>query len=71
MSDLTNAVSLGLEQVGKLPVAAPAGDESIPNDIADYVTPPPKKVIVVEVRYSEAKKGAPMPYDLADGHEVP
>ena len=70
MPNLANPFPLGIEEAGTSPaVAPPAGAESIPNDMVDYITPPPKNVIVVDVRYSEAKKGAPMPYDLADADE--
>jgi hypothetical protein len=65
MPDLANPVPLRIEEAGTSPAVAPsAGAESIPNDMVDYITPPPKNVIVVTVRYSEAKKGTPMPYDL-------
>jgi hypothetical protein len=70
MPDLANPFPFGIEEAGTSPaVASSARAESIPNDMVDYVTPPPKKVIVVTVRYSEAKKGTPMPYDLAAADE--
>jgi hypothetical protein len=66
MSELANSAPLGLEKAGKSPVVAPAIEAaSMPQEIADYVTPPPKKRIVVAVRYCQATKGEPMPYDLA------
>jgi hypothetical protein len=72
MADLAKAVPFRLDDVGKPPVTAPVAESELtPNDIADYVTPPPKKVIVVAVRYCEAIKGAPMPYDLPDADEGP
>src|SRR5690349_7858324 len=47
MPELTNSVPLGLE-AGQSPAVGPAaGDESMANDVVDYVTPPPKKVIAV------------------------
>jgi len=69
MPDLANPVTLRVEEAGVCPPSA--GAESIPNDLMDYVTPPPKNVLVVAVRYGEAKKGTPMPYDLADADEEP
>ncbi|HBI42530.1 MAG TPA: hypothetical protein DDY78_06685 [Planctomycetales bacterium] len=69
MPDLANPVPLRIEEAGTSPAVAPAGAESISNDLIDYITPPPKNVIVVDVRYSEAKKGKPMPYDLTDADE--
>jgi hypothetical protein len=71
MPEPTNSVPLGLEGAGKAPAVAAAGDEPTPTDLADYVTPPPKKVIAVAVRYGEARKGAPLPYDLAGTDEEP
>ena len=70
MPDLTNLFPLGIEEAATSPASAAVGEaESIPNDLIDYVTPPSKKVIVVPVRYSAAKKGTPMPYDLAAADE--
>ena len=72
MPEPANSVPLGLEEAGKPPAVAPAaGDEPTPNDLADYVTPPPKTVFAVAVRYGEARKGAPLPYDLAGADEEP
>lgn len=71
MPEPANSVPLGLEGAAKAPAVAPAADESAANDLTDYVTPPPKKVIAVAVRYGEARKGAPMPYDLAGTDEEP
>jgi hypothetical protein len=72
MPEPANSVPLGIVDTGQSPaVAPPAGDEPAPDDLADYVTPPPKKVIAVAVRYGEARKGTPLPYDLADTDEEP
>ena len=49
--------------------APPSAAESDLNELTDYITPPPKNVLVVAVRYSEAKKGMPMPYDLPAADE--
>ena len=51
--------------------ALAAGGESMPIDVVDYLTPPPKKGIAVAVQYGEARKGAPLPYDLAGADEEP
>jgi len=70
MPDLANPVPLRVEDAGISPAVAPlAKTESIPNDVVSYITPPPKKVVVVAVQYSEAQKGTPMPYDLAAADE--
>jgi hypothetical protein len=70
MPDLANPVSPSVQEAGASPAVAPsAGAESIPNELMDYVTPPPKNVLVVTVRYGEAKKRTPMPYDLAASDE--
>lgn len=67
MPEPANSVPLGIAGAGK----APAGDESAPDDLTDYVTPPPKKVIAVTVQYGKARMGAPLPYDLAGADEEP
>jgi hypothetical protein len=65
VSNLTNSIPVRLEEANaSLAATPPVGAELILNDLTDYVTPPSKKVVVVPVRYGEAKKGAPMPYDL-------
>ncbi len=65
MPDLANPVSSSIQEAGESPAVAPAAAaESIPHDLMEYVTPPSKKVLVVPVRYGEAKRG--MPYDLTD-----
>ena len=72
MPEPANSFPLGIAGPGKLPAVAPAaGDGPPPNDLADCVTPPPKKVIAVAVRYGEATKGAPLPYDLTGADEEP
>ena len=72
MPEPANSVPLGIAGAGKPPaVAPPVGDESIPDDVLDYVTPPPKKVSTVAVRYGEARKGSPMSYDLPGADEEP
>ncbi len=71
MPDFANAVPLSLEDMGKSPAPPAVESDSISTDVLDYVTPPPKKVILVDIRYCEATKGAPMPYDLADMDEGP
>jgi hypothetical protein len=71
MPEPANSVPFRFEEAGKPPAVASAGDEPTSNDLADYVTPPPKKVIAVAVRYCEARKGAPLPYDLAGVDEEP
>jgi hypothetical protein len=71
MSELANSVRLGPE-AGQPPAVAPAeGDESTAADVVDYVTPPPKRLIVVAVRYGDVRKGAPLPYDLAGADDEP
>ena len=69
MPDLTNPVPLRLKESGPMPAPQPSEAESDLNELTDYITPPPKNVLVVAVRYSEAKKGVPMPYDLPAADE--
>jgi hypothetical protein len=70
MPDLANPFPLRIEEAGASPAVAPSVPaESFPNDLMDYVTPPPKNVLVVTVRYGEAKRGTPMPYDLPAADE--
>jgi hypothetical protein len=66
MPEFANPVPLGLEEAGRSPPAAPVAEEPIREDLLDYVTPPPRKVITVAVRYGEVRKGLPLPYDLAE-----
>jgi hypothetical protein len=71
MPEPANSVPVDIAGPGKAPAVAPAGEESAPDDLTDYVTPPPKKVIAVTVLYGKARKGAAMPYDLAGTDEEP
>jgi hypothetical protein len=72
MPEPANSAPFGIKEAGTAPAVVPvAGDGPPPNDLADYVTPPPKKVIAVAVRYGEARKGAPMPYELPGADEEP
>ena len=69
MPELANSASHDLVEASRAAAVAPAGDDPAPRDLADYVTPPPKIVIAVAVRYGEVRKGVPLPYDLEETTE--
>ncbi len=72
MPELASSVLPKLGGEGGSQAGAPAAAaEPTPEGAVEYVTPPPKRVITVAVRYSEARKGVPMPYDLAAADEEP
>jgi hypothetical protein len=72
MPEIMNVIPVHLKEPGTLPPVAKADSESIPRELGDYVTPPPKTVIAVAVQYREAKKGRPMSYELPgrDGQDL-
>ncbi len=71
MPEIANAVPVGLEETRQAPAALPAGGEWTSLDNVDYVIPPPRNVTTLAVRYGEARKGMPLPYDLSDADAEP
>jgi hypothetical protein len=71
MPELSNSGSSDLQEAGGPLSTVPAEDGAILKGIVDYITPPSKRVITVTVRYSAARKGAPMSYELAQADEEP